>query len=578
MKKEDKILEETPFVGEDGLNYLHVVKEVWIERKTYLRGQITGKYRGDKLVDIEFYKSSFYEFEIYEAEVVCDLPIDFRTNVPFVYPDDFRTKRDNTKEIKVFPKEKLPTFLPVNIISHGKSLNVKIIDPYIYDFDPIRKMHQTIGDQVFGEFNAFISGYILDYTSEIVEETIGPIYDVIEEEITTVISQPLPCISSGVPTGNIRKKGNYLEREYLCANHNDTVWKSEYLGNKIPPLSPPGESVFSSCLSFLGFLIGAVFLLAMAPQLLILLPFILIPWLLSVLEPFFVWIFRVLGVLLLVGFICALLSNWSNHGSSQYVPKPVIVDTPEEVKQEIKPVYDTINRNEVKDTLIKRFRSWKDYDGNEYHGFYTMKKSAFMKAVRFKNNLPVVQNTMPSYDKIIHSLKENDKKELNGLYRLFDSIHSEKNLNKIKFAEMVTTFVQDIPYALILESECNPSLYNDKFISDYLSSPEAICMGYQRYGINTPVEFLVTLKGDCDTRTLLLYTILSHYNYDVSVLSSEQYGHSILGINLPYNGAAYDYFGQRYVLWETTAPNVKPGIINKDISNLNYWRISLKSK
>jgi hypothetical protein len=61
-------------------------------------------------------------------------------------------------------------------------------------------------------------------------------------------------------------------------------------------------------------------------------------------------------------------------------------------------------------------------------------------------------------------------------------------------------------------------------------------------------------------------------------MSSEFYGHSIIGINLPINGIAYIYNNQRYVLWESTAPNCKPGIMPNELSNLNNWRISLKSK
>ena len=161
---------------------------------------------------------------------------------------------------------------------------------------------------------------------------------------------------------------------------------------------------------------------------------------------------------------------------------------------------------------------------------------------------------------------------------MFDSIAVSNKLSKIKFAEMVVSFVQDIPYSLIVERACDPNLYNDDFTRDYLQSANAACDGNQRFGINTPVEFLANLKGDCDSRTLLLYTILSHYNYDVAVLSSEQYSHSLLGINLPLNGTAYNYRGNKYVLWETTSPNTKPGIIPNLISNLNNWRISLKSK
>ena len=179
---------------------------------------------------------------------------------------------------------------------------------------------------------------------------------------------------------------------------------------------------------------------------------------------------------------------------------------------------------------------------------------------------------------MIYRLKEYDKDKLNGLYKLLDSINIANNFNKVQFAEVVVSFVQDIPYTLILSDDCNASLYNDKFTRNYLSRPNARCVGEQRFGINTPVEFLTYLNGDCDTRTLLLYTIFSHYDYDVALFSSEQYGHSVLGINLPISGIAYTYSNKRYVLWETTAPNIRPGIISREFSNLNNWRISIKSK
>jgi hypothetical protein len=61
-------------------------------------------------------------------------------------------------------------------------------------------------------------------------------------------------------------------------------------------------------------------------------------------------------------------------------------------------------------------------------------------------------------------------------------------------------------------------------------------------------------------------------------MSSEFYGHSILGINLPYNGLVYTTKYQKYILWETTSLGAKPGIISNEISYINNWRISLKSK
>ena len=273
-----------------------------------------------------------------------------------------------------------------------------------------------------------------------------------------------------------------------------------------------------------------------------------------------------------------------SSSSHHYDPAPLIVDSPREKNPPVI-IPNTENRTSpeeiqepIRDSIITRFRSWKDYNGNKYEGKYQIKLSDFKKSHFYKNNLNISQNTTNSYDKVVYSLKEFDKKNFNSVYNLFDSIGKANRLNKIKFAEMIVTFVQDIPYAIVLSDECDANLYNDRFTRNYLLNHSGECDGHEQFGINTPIEFLTNLKGDCDTRTLLLYTILSHYDYDVAMMSSEFYGHSIIGINLPINGIAYNYNNQRYVLWETTAPNIKPGIIPNEISNLNNWRISLKSK
>ena len=104
------------------------------------------------------------------------------------------------------------------------------------------------------------------------------------------------------------------------------------------------------------------------------------------------------------------------------------------------------------------------------------------------------------------------------------------------------------------------------------------CHCCSKFGINTPIEFMSNLMGDCDSRTLLIYTILEHYNYDVVILSSEHYLHSMIGINLPIDGSYYESNNRKYIFWETTSPGLEPGILPQQFSNLNFWRISLKSK
>ena len=113
----EKTIKVEPFIGEDSLNYNKVTKEISTPRKTYLKGTITGKYRGDRISN----ESDLFDFEIYEAEVLCNSIEDFRKNKPFVFPNDFKIVSAQEK-IKgtVFPKEKLPTTLPVAIIANEK--------------------------------------------------------------------------------------------------------------------------------------------------------------------------------------------------------------------------------------------------------------------------------------------------------------------------------------------------------------------------------------------------------------------------------------------------------------------------
>lgn len=582
MKFETKITEigRIPFTDEEGNSCIRVKKKIETPRQTFIKGNIKGKYRGDLLaLSDEFYNSSFYDFEIYEAFVDNAFT---QKNAPF-----------EDCNINEFPREKLPEIFKVTLIQFGEYFGINILEPRLCKFESNKKLHQIEGNEIFGTFEGLISGYILDYEVEEIEEI-----EYVNEfsDSMPLISSPEEvknniCESSKVPTGRTNRKGDYIRTEYRCKHHNDTVW-GDYIYKPEKTITETGGGCFSSIFSILLLIIGLFLIIKFLPGLLYLIGFFIIIALLSFLEPVLRWIFRILGPLLFIAFIGSLIYNFSNSGGSRnFSPIPSSTDVPREITPIVEPLpvvdngtdnFNPIDTTQVvqqnNDSLITRYRQWKDYRGKVYEGTYQIKLSDFRKSSLFKNNLGLNDQNKRNYDQIIHSLKEYDKSKLNGLYQMFDSIQKTNHLNKNQFAEMVVTFVQDIRYALVLSDGCDPSLYNDRFTRNYLLNNKGFCDGNQRFGINTPIEFMTNLKGDCDTRTLLLYTILSHYNYDVAVMSSEFYGHSILGINLPYNGLAYNYKNQKYVLWETTALGSKPGVISNDISNINYWRISLKSK
>lgn len=559
--KATKASEEEEIFVDDGGRFRIVKKERALPRKTYLLGTLYGKYWGEIDPDKanEYLRQKFFDFHIYEAEV---------TNAELS-----QTEFDCISDYS-FPKERLPLHLHTIINNNGKKYAINIHEPKIWNVKFISKLHQTDGKEIYGTIEAKLTGYILDFVRE----------DYTEKEYLLEFPKKLHSTSpvqveltrTQIPTGNVELKSGYERVEYYFSDY-----KTRYWGDWIYKKST-SKSISEGCLSFaygfIGTLIGITFLILLLPRIVVFLPFLLIPFLLRLIpEKAWLVISRTFVGLFIVGLIISILQAFSNDPKT-YIPKPVVKDAREEAEPIYDPVIDTAHGMAIVDTMITHFRSWQDYSGRLYEGKFGIKISDLTNASSFKNSLNLTENSKRIYDEIIYRLKENDKNGLQGLYNLFDSLQKSNKLNAEEFAEMVVSFVQDMPYSLVLPFACDPSIYADKFISNYLSSKDALCDDFERFGIKSPVEFLASLRGDCDSRTLLIYAILSHYDFDVAVLSSEHYNHSLIGVNLPYVGLSFRYNQQRYVLWETTAPNVRPGVLPNEISNLAYWRISLKSK
>jgi hypothetical protein len=165
-------------------------------------------------------------------------------------------------------------------------------------------------------------------------------------------------------------------------------------------------------------------------------------------------------------------------------------------------------------------------------------------------------------EKVFYRLAKRDKELLGFYFQLIDSIQQKKHLAPKPFAELVVSMIQEIPYVLLEPGVCPTQ--NSFPCEDQVS-----------LGIHTPLEFLYSLKGDCDTRALLLYLSLRHYGYDVILLGSNRYQHALIGINLPYRGTHYSFRGKRYYLWETTAKGWQAGQAAPEWSDLSFWDVIL---
>ncbi|MEP5365227.1 MAG: hypothetical protein ABJQ37_15355 [Reichenbachiella sp.] len=211
--------------------------------------------------------------------------------------------------------------------------------------------------------------------------------------------------------------------------------------------------------------------------------------------------------------------------------------------------------------------AWEDQKHHtDYCLAYEMDKQANQSAASNKNEMadPKAYSYPEFWGKVYHRLAETDQVHMKTVFDSLDQLSKKDSLSYTAFAHAVVKMVQDIPYQYILSDDCT---------SDHSDHP---CYGNQRYGITSPVEFLYTLKGDCDSRTVLIYAILRHFNYDPVVLISKEYRHSMLALNISAAGEYLTIAGEKYYFWETTATGWEPGIIPPGMDNKKYWDIALK--
>ncbi len=222
-------------------------------------------------------------------------------------------------------------------------------------------------------------------------------------------------------------------------------------------------------------------------------------------------------------------------------------------------------------------RIWKDNYGNHYETELSVRERDYLKLKNHINsyNPPT---TGHFWGNLYDYIDRTDTPSLDLVLEAFNSINDSKKLNKMEFAEMVVSCIQDIPYSLVFQGECESADNYEESIKRILDDCPECCIGNIKYGIQNPVSFLQNLKGDCDTRTVLIYSVLKHFDYDIAIVNSEFYRHSILGINLPANGLHKMHNGKKYILWETTAKYFEVGTLSPNFNNVAHWNVILTSK
>lgn len=127
--------------------------------------------------------------------------------------------------------------------------------------------------------------------------------------------------------------------------------------------------------------------------------------------------------------------------------------------------------------------------------------------------------------------------------------------------------------------------FNNVFRSEHLNSRDKVLflitfvqnIKYARPGgeldLFAPLETLAKQFGDCDTKTILLYSLLERLGIDCAMMWSEKYKHAMLGIHVATSGEYKITNGKKYYFLETTYPGWQIGQLPPEADNLRFWII-----
>jgi hypothetical protein len=210
-------------------------------------------------------------------------------------------------------------------------------------------------------------------------------------------------------------------------------------------------------------------------------------------------------------------------------------------------------------------RVWKDLDESEHAITFAIRNDDNEDSFGYRDEVNVVEDGTEKgfWHNLYLDLYNHDKNTLQPLTDSLMAVSVKDGLQENALVYATVSMVQDIKYNYILHSD---SCFT------HMDYP---CVPLQRYGILSPVEFMYSLAGDCDTRTVLLFTLLKNLGYDPVIVNSYQYKHSMLAVDIPTTGDYFIHKGRKFYFWETTARGWLPGMLPPDMNNPDYWTIIL---
>lgn len=330
--------------------------------------------------------------------------------------------------------------------------------------------------------------------------------------------------------------------------------------------------------SLFGILIFTLFLISLWSSSKILFAILLfsgLSWLLSRLfnNGLIKSILNILLIIVLFGFIFSFFYKTSS------TKKPVKTRTGNIKVHPPVPKKDSLGNN-LTDYVTEKDVKWFDFINQNYQAKYETSVRNYQGSqkdqVTLNNSASQSSSSIEYFTKYYAGLYKMDEGKVNEIVKIFKDSAVKKKMNPNETAEMVVTFIQEIPYYLVHDESCARSIATgNSFVKEYHAANKP-CLPNVKGGVQSPYEFLHNLKGDCDTRSLLGYTILKKLNIAASVWVSEAYGHSILGVGVQNGHGIYKTVnGIKHYGVELTAKGYRLGMVAPENNNPYNWDITV---
>lgn len=237
----------------------------------------------------------------------------------------------------------------------------------------------------------------------------------------------------------------------------------------------------------------------------------------------------------------------------------------------------TANNDSVKVKFRIHKFSWQDNNEQSYSGTFKVRDDYYNLTRVKRENLEVNENNSAAYWRQVYkNLLDQNTTYLDNVISEYKAIIKKKNLDETAAADMIVTSVQNIPYCLVHDlTHKQAEISFGGFITEWHQKGGA-CLELIKYGLQSPTEFMGNFMGDCDTRSVMLYHVLNSLGYNTVIMTSDEYGHAIIGISGNYRGKSKVHDGLKYYAWETTYPGYEPGVLSNECGNMRYWNVVLE--